>query len=426
MPFVRQRPARALVAVAVSALVLSGCADDEPAAAPASQAPEPSSPPTPSSSPTPSPSPTPSRPDPAELVGTVVYTGAQTRLACGDESPAGIEVLPDAHGLVRCTSQVSKVDLLTGDVLWRVTPSARSDGDAGQTLVTTDQGVYVITATDTPAKGLEAARTTHELTSYDMETGERAWTVPLEQSPPPGAENDDSDSSWKVFDGAGAGGAGSLVVVLGDYVSAFDGLTGKPVWSVPELLPDDAPGSGGEYADAGIAVSRGSDTWAAYEVETGKQLWSKPVPDLGVEEFEAQDGVWSGLGSKGLMRIRLADGQLLDNRLYPQEWEDALVDADVSVAHVDGALEMYATRDLRTPLWSVPSGPVQPLAATRELALVEAESGLVFVDGKTGALRNDLVVPATAGDPQPVDDGLVVFRDGSGLPAVLLLAPPTG
>lgn len=401
------------------ALALTACGDDDDGS-PATQATRTAAPTeAASASPSSSPSPTPS-PTPSVTAGEVLWTGTQSAQTCADGQVEGLRLRSSTTALITCyDGSLSLVDLVAGSTEWTLPPPLASETTTEQRSVT-DSGIYLVRSTTTPATGLEAEKVTHELSAYDLDTGAIAWTKPLEQSPPPGVTLEPYGTDFRVFDGPGREGVGRLVVVEGQFLSAFDGYTGRPLWFAGDWPQD---GAAQEYVGHGVSLYRYGTEWSAYDVQTGAVLWSKAVPDVGVEQYRPVEGVLEGIGTTGVSAVGIADGALLDNRLFPRDWTQSLVTRDVAVALVGDQLQLFRTSDLRTPLWSASSGPITPLAATDELVVVAAESGTVVLDGASGQVRRDVSFPVDPPSFEQVRDGLAVLDDEYG-PSVLVLAAP--
>ncbi|MGB7983273.1 MAG: PQQ-binding-like beta-propeller repeat protein [Candidatus Nanopelagicales bacterium] len=369
--------------------------------------------------------------DPGASIGqTVRYSGFADEVCAnefysiddGGSSAQDLDLLEGGRLIVTCDRGHLLIDVFGGEVTW--SRESTDDTDYAQDAVTSNESVFVgpdhvfvITTTQYPAVELEAAYLTREVQAFDAQTGESVWSAPLEESVP---ESESSATDYALHESAAATGT-DIVVIEGDVFSAFAASSGEPLWSVAELT--------GDYKGLGISLdtSGGSwdeGTWTAYEAGTAKKLWEKVVPDVSGGDVLLEGATVWQIGQSGVIAVDLRTGAFVLNRLYPRSWDDyrRVVTPDYSLSHDGTNLQMFQTTDLRKPLWSTPSDDVSPLAVTRDLVIVEAESGLVPIDGRTGAIRQDLYLPEDASSSQwTVVDGLTLFDDGS----IFELSPPT-
>lgn len=369
--------------------------------------------------------------DPGASIGQIVrYSGFADEvcanefysIANGSSGAQDLDLLEAGHLFVTCDGGDLLIDVFGGEVTWSRESTDDSDyaDDAETSYESVFVGpdhVFVVTTTQHPAVELEAAYLTREVEAFDAQSGQSAWIAPLEESVP---ESERFATDYALYESAASTGT-DIVVIEGDVFSAFSASSGEPLWSVEELT--------GDYMGLGISLDTSGGfwdegAWTAYDVGKAKKVWEKVVPDVGGRDVFLEGATAWQIGQSGVIAVDLRTGAFILNRLYPRSWDDYrhIVTPSYSLSYDGTNLQLFQTSDLRKPLWSTPSDTVSPLAVTRDLVIVEAESGLVPIDGNTGAIRHDLYLPDDAPSSQwTVVDGLTIFDDGS----IFELSPPT-
>ena len=423
--------------------VLGGCGSAQDSAKPiASQSTEQA---TPTETPTPEPSVTQAPEseygsvDPLTSIGQTVRDSGFADEVCSNEfhssddgssTSEDLELLEGGQLFNACSGGNLLMDLFGGEVTWSRESKAGTDSSDEESVSSSESvfpgpdHVYVVTTTNHPAVDLEAAYKSREVEAFDAETGQLAWSAPLEEFVP---KLERSATSYSVEESAASTGY-DIVLISGDSHSAFSASTGEPLWNTEEIT--------GDYLGLGISLDREASwsdgSWAAYDVGKGEEKWKKVVPDVdGSDVFLEGTTVWQ-IGDSGVIALALPTGRLVLNRLFPRTWDNHghVVTPSYALAYDGKELAMFQTDELRKPLWSTASDPVTPIAVTRDLAIVQAESGLVAIDGRTGDIRPDVYLPEDASSRDwAVIDGLTLLDDGSILelspPAALAVEPPT-
>jgi outer membrane protein assembly factor BamB len=419
----RQPRGRTGVTVGALALVLAACGGG--AKPVANVVPTPSAEPT--VEPTVDASPQPVSVDPQAAVGTTIVTEEQEGAACTQafggassgtsdgsaemQTASAVTALRGGKLYVECAGGVLVLDAFSGTVDWSRANQA-TDAIAERLIMAADH-LFVVQTTTFAAEGLNAAFVSRSLTAVDLHTGNESWTTPLEEDIPK-ADRPSSDEATVVEGPSGdAAHPAEVIVSLGE-VTAFDQQTGARIWVRPANKFTDS------YLGYGLNVNFDGTTWTATTVRTGKPVWTKTVPavDAGTP-YLIDTAIWA-IGSSGVLSVDVRTGQLLLNRVYPKEWSEHLVTPDLSVVYDGKSLQLYRTSDVRHPLWSTPGDSVQPLFVTASIVVVKSDSGVHALDGKTGQLRDDIVLPDGVSDAAGLEDGLLVLPDHS----VYELAPP--
>jgi hypothetical protein len=368
---------------------------------------------------TPSPSPSNAGPsvDPAAAIGQTVLTSdqvsqiCQSRFADGNGlASGGLTLMRGGKAALTCQDGEVLYDVFTGTILW----SRDNTADSAETDSYTvgPAHIFVVETHQLPAIGLDAAYTERYLDALDPTTGATDWSQQIEGFVPK-ASRSSSGTAQVTETVTPAGTTPDLVVVQADATSAFDGATGTPAWHTTAL--------NGTYEGFGLSLDSGNPSaWTCYDDRTGHIVWTKPVPDVQGDSPTLTAGTVWQVGRRGIIGVDLRTGRLLLNRVYPSTWTSQDVTPTLTVAYDGSHLAMFNTSDLNTPLWSVASDAVTPLAVSPDLVVVDAAGGLLALDGHTGAIRSDITVPTSGGGNWQVVDGLSTPGDGS----VYELSPP--
>lgn len=367
--------------------------------------------------------------DPTASIGQVIRSSGFADEVCSNEFPAADvgstraddrQLLDQGRLFLACPGGYLLMDLFGGRVIWSresgAVPGSSDEQSVSESVVPGPDHVYVVTTTNHPAVDLDAAYLSREVEAYDAQTGQLAWSAPLEDFVP---KLERSATSYSIEESPASTGQ-DIVVISGDSHSAFEASTGEPKWNAEEIT--------GEYLGLGMSLESNSwndDRWTAYDAGTGAERWKKAVPDVGGSDVFLEGTTLWQIGRRGVIALDLPTGRQVLNRLYPEAWADNahVVTPSYALAYDGSDLQMFRTEDLRKPLWSTPSDPVTPLVVTRDLALVQAQSGLVVIDGRTGQIRTDVYLPEDASSSDwSVTDGLTLLDDGS----ILELSPPSG
>jgi outer membrane protein assembly factor BamB len=440
-----RRPAFAALAMAA---VLAGCGSSSSAAAPPPVTATPTPVPASVASPTPSPDASSSfqaAVDPVESVGSLLLTADREQQVCGqafaalsdaeatasdgsttatstvglaDNGSGSVIVMTGGRALLRCSAGIAVVDLFGGRILWH--RELRSDESLGETAFSGTDHVLLLTTTHNAASGLQAAYESLTLTALSAADGSEAWTQPFEEFVDKADRSGSTDLT--VDERPPAGSTTPPLVIHGQAWSAFDPVTGKPLWHI-----EGGPSSDSCHAGVCLAPGDGdaADETVATDLHTGRVLWHKRLPDVSgsLEDVDVHGEVAYLVGSSGFLAFDLTTGRVRLNRLFPKTWSGStpLVTPDLTLAFDGAQVALYRTSNLNTPLWTAQGDGGTPIAVTPGLVAVSAPSGTVVLDAKTGHVRNDVVVPDAGGDAWTVDDGLAVLGDGS----VLELTPPS-
>ncbi len=359
-------------------------------------------------------------------IGQVTVSAAQVAAPCPDQSVDSNTLMAGGILLLRCgDSSLAAVDAVTGSQLW--TKPAVTE-EAGQVLLPGTEHVFVVTSTMHPAEGLNDEYVTRELAALDPRTGHQAWAVPLEDWLPKADRDADLVPDIQLVESGGAGTPLSPLVGINvgqsHSWSGFNAGTGTVVWTVKDVTKLAPQGySAPDYVGDGVMLSVNSSSyaasWSATDADTGATLWTTDVPLTTQDAGITLDGVnlWQ-VSTEGVLEVDVRTGRIGLSRRFPSEWIGTVASRSYALAQSGSAVQMVTTADVRSPLWSSPAGSITPRAVSADLAIVDAPSGLVVLDGRTGEPRTDVDTPALQGtswaaDSSDIVDGLKILSDGS-------------
>ena len=384
--------------------------------------------------------------------GSVLLTVSQANDVCASAFGQGWQTLDDLHGghllpggrvALLCAPQQSAqsqgpspeayavYDLIGRDVVWQADlTNLATDPQNGPDAFFGMDHLFLISQKTTPAQGLQSASTAYTLTARDLITGATDWSTAI------GTE--DPTVGLNVSEGVSGIPAHPQTVVLSypDGTSAYDASTGARLWHTANGYLTPASGS---YVTAGVVEIDGyqdndyNQHLTGFDAATDRQVWDLHFPSSCQPDTDGQylvgDVEWE-FSSSCFEEHNVATGALLAERQFPSSWQN--VEATPGgVAEWDGTnLAFYTTSNLKTPVWSVPSGQTTPQAISGAHMLVDAPSGSLVLDNSSGAITAH--VPASfdtssltpQGNGGPVVDGLVESIAEDGDTAVLELDPP--
>lgn len=368
------------------------------------------------------------------LLATVCTTpqADSTESTESTESTAGsiINVLPGAVALISCGAEVAGYDLNAGQVMWQqpfgTGTSTSSDDAAKITVVYASQHIYEFETDTVPADGLIAAYTTAHLTSYDTETGQLAWSHPLE---PGNKKIDVSDAKVIEIPAKADGHLESIVSLSGVNIGAGTGLdigldsaTGDQLWKRAPLE------QGVTYLGDNLALQVDTSdpiVLTALDIATGRQVWqqtyatSDVVLTEGVTLELVGHTVWF-FATTGYDTFDLATGKHTAHVLYPVSFQHVLSTTSLTMAYVENSLRLFRLGNWSKPIWSVTSDDATPLVVSDTVILVNAASGIQELAADTGSVESSSLSAEDIGSvPLTIQDGFA-YNDTT----VIAVGPP--
>ena len=233
-------------------------------------------------------------------------------------------------------------------------------------------------------QGLLVAQHDEEYVAYPVEGGEPVWTFPTVAAVPgvqPAIGDDavflpqyqvglsavglDGTPLWNQPLANAYGPTSPVVLPDGDVIygaaglTRFAGDTGEAVWSDPDALLAGFPTYEGGVVYADVISQTAESGLRAYDAETGRRLWSVPVPDpLFGGGPAVADGVVVDVDSGGVVRaVDARDGsELWGLRLTTTPVGGAVVlDGRVYLMEVGRVEDLFA-RDIRLSVHDLHTG----------------------------------------------------------------------